>query len=131
AVIPHGVEEHFRYAPRPQKPIESYSHENPFRLLYVSIINVYKHQWHVSDAVAELRKQGVPVTLDLIGPAYKPALKRLRNKMRSLDPHKEFIHYRGAISYSELPEWYHAADAFIFASTCENLPNILIEAMAS
>ena len=39
--------------------------------------------------------------------------------------------YRGAIPFQELHRAYQSADAFVFASSCENLPNILLEAMAS
>jgi glycosyltransferase involved in cell wall biosynthesis len=39
--------------------------------------------------------------------------------------------YLGTISYNELPKYYQKAKALIFASTCENCPNILLEKMAS
>ena len=47
------------------------------------------------------------------------------------DPEHNFLHYRGSIPYADLHATYHAADAFIFASSCENLPNIMIEAMSA
>jgi glycosyltransferase involved in cell wall biosynthesis len=37
----------------------------------------------------------------------------------------------GQIPYDKLPPLYAAASMFVFPSTCENFPNILIEAMAS
>jgi glycosyltransferase involved in cell wall biosynthesis len=37
----------------------------------------------------------------------------------------------GQIPYDQLPPLYAAASMFLFPSTCENFPNILIEAMAS
>ncbi|MGE0084014.1 MAG: glycosyltransferase family 4 protein [Desulfococcaceae bacterium] len=131
AVIPHGINFQFCQTPRSQKSIDKYSFSNPFRFLYVSIITVYKHQWYVADAVAKLRKQGIPVALDLVGPEYPPALKRLKQTIRKVDPHENFIRYKGAVPYSQLSDYYHKADAFIFASSCENMPNILLEAMAS
>ncbi|HUI65290.1 MAG TPA: glycosyltransferase, partial [Bacteroidota bacterium] len=33
--------------------------------------------------------------------------------------------------YEKLPSLYRQADGFVFASSCENMPNILLEAMAS
>jgi glycosyltransferase involved in cell wall biosynthesis len=131
AVIPHGVNDSFNCPPREQRSLSFYSWSDPFKLLYVSIVDVYKHQWRVVEAVAELRRQGLPVVVDLIGPAYPRALSRLREAIKRLDPKEEFISYRGALPHSELAEYYHRADGFIFASSCENLPNILIEAMAS
>jgi glycosyltransferase involved in cell wall biosynthesis len=37
----------------------------------------------------------------------------------------------GAVPYAELPAVYHHAEAVLFASSCENCPNILLEALAS
>jgi glycosyltransferase involved in cell wall biosynthesis len=131
AIIPGGISDGFRCPPRQQKPLSMYSWSRPFRWLYVSIVAVYKHQWHVVEAVAKLRKEGVPVTLDLIGFAYPPALRRLQKVIRRVDPGEEFIHYRGYEPYTELANRYHQADGSIFASSCETLSYILLEAMAS
>jgi glycosyltransferase involved in cell wall biosynthesis len=131
AIIPHGVDPRFRLEPREQRPPNACTWEKPFRLLYVSIVDVYKHQWHVVRAVAQLRKMGLPVQLDLIGPAYASALKRLERIVRQLDGKHEFINYLGPRPYAELAPHYHRADLFVFASSCENLPNILLEAMAA
>lgn len=131
SIVPLGVGEAFRYPPRRQLEPTSFTFERPFRWLYVSIINLYKHQWHVAEAVARLRRQGLPVALDLVGTAYPPALRRLRNVLQKVDPAGEFIRYHGRIPFAHLPEWYRRADGFIFASTCENMSNILLEAMAS
>jgi len=130
-IIPHGVDERFRLTPRLQKPIRDFSSASPFRILYVSIVDVYKHQWHVADAVARLRKERLPIELELIGGAYPPALKRLRAVIERIDPGEQFIHYRGFVPYADLPRHYHRTDAFVFASSCENMPNILLEAMAA
>jgi len=131
AVIPHGVNGRFDCPPKPQEPIESYSYQNPFRILYVSIVTVYKHQWHVAQAVAMLRQKGVPVSLDLIGPAYPPALRRLQKILQRIDSAQEFIRYRGPISYTELDQTYKQTDAFVFASTCETFGQIVTEAMST
>jgi glycosyltransferase involved in cell wall biosynthesis len=130
-IIPHGVDHRFCLQPRRQRPIGEYSAESPFRFLYVSKVDVYKHQWRVAEAVAQLRRQGLPIRLDLVGPAYAPALRHLLETMRRVDPGGEAIRYHGGVPYSELPAHYHAADAFVFASTCENMPNVLLEAMAA
>jgi glycosyltransferase involved in cell wall biosynthesis len=130
-IIPHGLDRRFFFEPRPQRPIAAYSDARPFRLLYVSKVDVYKHQWHVADAVVRLREDGYPVSLDLIGPSYGPSLRRLLKTMRSRDPAGETVWYHGEVPFEELPSRYLQADAFIFASTCENLPNILLEAMAA
>ena len=130
-VIPHGISERFFLKPRPQRPLADLSYDRPFRILYVSIINVYKHQWLVAEAVAALRSTGFPVCIDFVGPAYGPAERRLKEAIIRLDPESKFLFYRGPIDFSELHAAYHVAEAFVFSSSCENLPNIIIEAMAA
>ncbi len=130
-VIPHGVEVRFARPPRPQQGIESYSNSRPLRVLYVSIVDLYKHQWHAAEAVGKLRAEGLPVALELVGPAYPPALARLRRTLERVDPSGQFVRYEGAVPHAELPARYGAADLCLFASSCENMPNILLEAMAS
>ena len=130
-IIPHGIQDVFRMPPRPVRPLDACSEDAPLRLLYVSIVDLYKHQQSVAEAVATLRGKGLPVVVDFVGPAYGPALKRLRAKFRELDPEGSFLHYRGPVPHVELRHWYRDADLFIFASSCENLPNIMIEAMSA
>ena len=130
ATIPHGVEERFRLAPRPQRPLAP-AGETPMRLLYVSSVDPYKHQWHVVDGVARLRREGLPVALDLVGPSSPRSLGRLEAAVARVDPGGEWVTYRGAVPHAELHRVYHAADVFIFASSCENMPNTLLEGMAA
>lgn len=130
-VIPHGVSLAFRTLPRPARALGDCSAVEPFHLLYVSIVTVYKHQWHVAEAVASLRAQGLPVMLDLVGPSTRPGLRRLREALSRLDPGGEFIRYHGQIPYHELATYYRQADAFVFASSCETFGQILLEAMSA
>lgn len=131
AVIPHGLGAQFRLPPRSQKPLSEFSRERPFTLLYVSIVDMYKHQWRVAEAVGQLRQSGLPVALEIVGPAYGPALRRLQAVVRQIDPRGAFIHYRNSVPHAELPACYHRADAFVFASTCETFGQTLAEAMAA
>lgn len=130
-IISHGIDRRFFQPPRVQRPLVEYSNAQPFRLIYVSIIDTYKHQWQVAEAVAKLRAEGLPVALDLIGPAYPPALARLKKLLDRVDPSSQFIKYSGAVPHSELHTRYAQADLCLFASSCENMPNILLEGMAS
>ena len=130
-IIPHGVNGRFRQPSREQPPITEYEKNRPFRILYVSIIDVYKHQWYVAEAVAKLRRCGLPVVLDLVGPAYPPALKRLQKTIARIDPESEYIRYVGEVPHAELHKQYAQANLCLFASSCENMPNILLEAMVS
>jgi glycosyltransferase involved in cell wall biosynthesis len=131
ATIPHGVDERFRCEPRVQEPLAAYSLGRPFRWLYVSIVNLYKHQWHVAEAAAIRRRKGDPIALDLVGPAYQPALVRLERTMHRLDPAGQFIRYRGPVPHSQVAEYDRRADGFVFASTCEAFAQVLLEVVAS
>ena len=130
-MIPHGLNPRFIQAPRSQRAIADYDDANPYRVLYVSIIDHYKHQWHVVEAVSALRQVGLPVVLDLVGPAYPPALKRLNEVIGRLDINRAWVNYHGPIPFNELHLRYEQADLGLFASSCENMPNILMETMAS
>ncbi len=130
AIIPHGVEKRYFREPRPSDPA-SFSFSKPFHFLYVSRIDVYKHQWRIALAVASLRQKGYPITLDLVGSGYTPALRRLKRIIHKIDPGEGFIRYLGPSPFEEMHRIYHRADGLVFASSCENLPNILLEGMAS
>jgi len=130
-VIPHGVHPRFFLEPREQKPISQFSLGRPFTLLYVSKLEPYKHQWRVVEAIGMLKNK-LPIALCLVGDGVcMTSTRRLRETLRRVDPHEEFIHWLGDVPHEKLPDCYHNADGFIFASSCENLPNILLEAMAA
>lgn len=130
-IIPHGLNQRFLNSPKPQRSIDECSDENPFRVLYVSIIDYYKHQSVVVEAIAAIRRAGIPVVLDLIGPAFPPALKCLNEAIDRHAINQPWVFYHGAVQFDELHLRYAEADLALFASSCENLPNILIEMMAS
>ena len=132
-IIPHGVNDEFRQYPREQLSINKYSLDNPFRIIYVSEIAAYKHQWHVAEAVILMREQGYPVCLDLVGGANHNSFILLNKTINRLDPHlkKNCVRYLGKLPHDQLHEQYKKADLFLFASSCENMPNILLEGMAS
>jgi glycosyltransferase involved in cell wall biosynthesis len=129
-IIPHGIGEQFRNVGRHQVALKRFSLNKPIRVLYVSHIVSYKHQWNVVEAVGILRRTGLPVVLDLVGPE-AGAIVRLEDAIHRVDPRGEFVRYRGAVPYAEIHKWYSEADLSVFASSCENMPNILLESMAS
>jgi glycosyltransferase involved in cell wall biosynthesis len=130
-IVPHGLNPRFSKAPKLQRFITEYDDDHPYRVLYVSIIDQYKHQWHVVEAVAALRQQGFSIALDLVGPVYPTALKRLNQTIDRVDFERRWVHYHGAVPFNELHHRYAQADLGLFASSCENMPNILLETMAS
>lgn len=127
--IPHGINLSFLNLPKPQREMSNYNFENPYKLLYVSIVTVYKHQWNVAAAVFKLREEGYPVVLNLIGANTYDSLEKVNNIIKK-DIYS-CIKYSGLKSYEDLEQIYKSADAFVFASSCENLPIILVEAMTA
>ena len=131
-IIPHGISPKFFHKPRHNKNITDFNATKPFRWLYVSSITYYKHQWHVIEAVASLKKSGYPVHLDLVGPATTSyGQRKLVDSIATYDPNGEFINYHGEVPYDELNNYYNKSDAFVFASTCETFGQIVLEAMAA
>jgi len=130
-VIPHGISSRFSRNPAPQLPITEYSAARPVRLLYVSHLQPYKHYAQLISAVRALREEDYPVALDLVGRGSRPAEQELKRMVGAAGGRSAGIAYHGGVSYSALPDFYHRADVFVFASSCENLPNALLEAMAA
>ena len=130
-VIHHGIASHF-INQKPYKLKHKINKEKTLKFIYVSTVHVYKNQWNVIDAVWKLRQGGIKISLTLIGPIiYNPSGKRLFSKMRERDPKGEFINYIPQVDHDKLPLEFSKHDAVIYASSCENMPNILIESMAS
>lgn len=129
-IIPHGINKRFFIKPRHQRPYEAFTEKEPCRILYVSIIDVYKHQWNVVKAVDQLRMEGFHVTLRLIGPQ-AAGMSKLRESLKNIKSGEDAVNYMGAVSYDDLHSYYKESDISVFASSCENMPNILLEGMAA
>jgi glycosyltransferase involved in cell wall biosynthesis len=129
-VIPHGIDPRIFQPPRRQRDLKEFTESNPCRILYVSKVDVYKHQWHVVEAVARLRSSGLSVVLDLVGPIAQGA-SRLKTALQRADPAGRFVSCRGELPYETLQEQYLNADINVFASSCETFGQILTEAMSA
>lgn len=129
--IPHGIEPRFFRRPPVARPISECSAAQPFRLLYVSILMPYKHQIEVAQAVARLRAKGIPIVIDFVGAPWGWYGRAFERERQALDPGGLFLRWHGEIPFERLHLMYQESDGFVFASSCENLPNIVIEAMAS
>ena len=127
--IPHGIPTAFladRSVPTPpsQLPPGGY-------ILYVSKFDSYKHQFEVVQAFAKLpRDLQRRHPLVLVGETDHPGAARVEAVKDALcEPGS--VHVLGAVPYAQLPAYYRHAEAVLFASSCENCPNILLEALAS
>lgn len=127
--IPHGISETFRAQSAPL-PLPEAAGNQPY-LLYVSKLDVYKHHREVVQAFGSL-PQNLKQShrLILIGEAEGPAVEQLNALIVDQGLQGQVL-LLGAVPYSQLPAFYQNAKAVLFASSCENCPNILLEALAS
>lgn len=128
AFIPHGVGAEFKQQTLARQwPTSS---DRSIRCLYVSNAAMYKHQWMVVRAIAALRKRGYNLELTLAGGGAGRAQQLLDDEIAVSDPNGVFVRSIGFVPPKELPKVLASADLFVFASSCENMPNTLVEAMA-
>lgn len=130
-VIAHGLNPRFDYSPKSQREIGSYSSADPYRLLYVSTVDVYKNQVALARAVAYLRDKGYPLVISFIGPSVDQALAKLQEVQSELDPNHQWLEYLGALPYSSLSLEYQRADLGVFASSCETFGMTVLEKMSA
>lgn len=130
-VIHHGLSERFLCPPRPQRPLEAFTAVSPARLLYVSHINLYKHQDKLLQAVNKVRERGIPCELHLVGPYLPAAKRRFFQLVEKLDPDRTWVKWHREIPYQEVAEHYRNADLYTCTSTCETFGMVLLEAMGS
>lgn len=130
-VIPHGLNKRFFGNQNLPKVKNNFNEKDVCKLLYVSTVDEYKHHVVLINAVSRLVKQGVNIRLDLIGGSRPSALRKMKRAMVKLDPKNEWVFYHGVSPYEALHRHYATSDICVFASTCENLPNTLLEKMAS
>jgi glycosyltransferase involved in cell wall biosynthesis len=127
--IPHGIPEAFRTSGQAQVRPE---HLPPGKyILYVSKFGSYKHQREVMQGYAllprDLQRQH---PLVLAGETdHASAAEVEATKDRLCEPGS--VRLLGAVPYAQLPALYHHAEVVLFASSCENCPNILLESLAS
>jgi glycosyltransferase involved in cell wall biosynthesis len=126
--IPHGVGEVFKQSQQVNDWPEPGA--RPIRCIYVSNAEMYKHQWVVVEAISQLRRRGNDLTLKLVGGGKGPAQRLLKDAIAVSDKGGKFVEQLDFLPQQELPNHLAQADLFIFASSCENMPITLIEAMA-
>ena len=131
-IIHHGIGEDFKGKLKVQKSLSEYSIEKPYEFLYVSSIWPYKHHKNVVKSVSNLRKMGYPIILRIVGDNdHLISGEILKTSIGEEDPFSTFIFWKQGVALDEIANYYKKSDGFIFASTCENMPNILLEAMSS
>jgi len=127
-VIPHGVGDQFKN--QSYFPKNDLNRENKIKCIYVSNTEMYKYQWNVVKAIAELRKKGIPAELILAGGGNGASREILNEEIKNSDPNNEFVLMMEFVTPAQMPKLLSDSDISIFASSCENLPVTLLESMA-
>lgn len=127
--LPHGVGRAFRTfatdLPRPNfLPKGEY-------ILYVSRFDVYKHHYEVVMAYSRLPESiRAQTKLVLVGETGTNEASRVAGLIGESGLAGQVV-VTGPIPYAELPGVYKHARLVVFASSCENCPNILLEALGA
>lgn len=128
--IPHGINEYFRIAGQTAPPRPDWLPKDSY-FLYVSIFDFYKHQMEVVQGYHLLKqRRETPEKLVLAGHNSSDYGRQVREEIIKLGLENDII-LPGNIPYIDLPAVYYHAKLNIFASVCENCPNILLEAMGA
>ncbi|GJQ50986.1 MAG: glycosyl transferase family 1 [Candidatus Kuenenia stuttgartiensis] len=100
-------------------------------ILYVSNIYKYKNFFELIHAFSLIKEQVNPgLKLALVGKSFDDQYTESLKTLVSSKGLEDRVIFFGHISYEELPYFYAMCRLFLYPSTCENCPNILIEAMA-
>jgi glycosyltransferase involved in cell wall biosynthesis len=130
-VVNHGISDEFRINKKNKLNLKG---EGKIVLTYVSNADLYKHNWNLIEAVFNIRKQyGFNLQLQLIGSeeGNKKALDKIELAINKFDSENVFVSRTSKINHSQLVSYLENTDIFVFASTCENMPNTLIEGMST
>tara|TARA_R110002049_G_scaffold125367_1_gene280972 strand:- start:11560 stop:12705 length:1146 start_codon:yes stop_codon:yes gene_type:complete len=130
-VINHGISDQFRIHKKNKLFLSS---EEKIVISYVSNSGLYKHNWNVIEAVAKVRDiYGFNIKLQLLGAKIgdNKSLLKTKEAINKFDPFDNFVLTTSKINHSELVTYLKKSDIFLFASTCENMPNTLIEGMST
>ncbi len=129
-VIAHGVSRSFRAATEDARTAPDKSPDGGY-FLYVSPLAPYKAQIEVIRGYALIKqRRSTKEKLLLAGwdlPAYAAKVRQEISKLGL----KDDVLLLGPVPHNDLPSLYQHAVVNIFASECENCPNILLEALAA
>lgn len=128
--IPHGINNIFKISEekKPNRPKWLPKEEY---LLYVSIFDMYKNQLEVVKAYHLFKKRRKTIEKLVLAGHNKSAYgKKVLHEIYRLGLQNDII-FPGQVNYTELPGAYYYAKLNIFASECENCPNILLEALGA
>ena len=130
-VIHNGLDKDFVFEEKNSIAILDKYNINSKYILYVSSFFPYKKFETVISAYKKLsRELKEEYKLILVGPIKNRRYHKSLKKLGGIDFSKKNIVFLDEVPKQELNYFYSNADVFIFASSIENCPNILLEAMS-
>ena len=127
-VIPHGIDEVFRSE---QAPLNHLQLKIGNYFLYVSPLKPYKAQLEVVESWGQFcAESNFDFQLVFAGGFDQGYSKLVKQRINQLGLESSVI-LLGNVAHDDLPSLYQHAKAIIFASSCENCPNVLIESLNS
>jgi alpha-1,3-mannosyltransferase len=100
------------------------------RFIYLGRIDRHKRIDHLIRVIAELRRRGLPVFLDVYGPDWKGHLAELQRLSRELGV-EDAVQWKGKASEAEILAAFGEAHLFFSASEYEGFGLSAVEAMAT
>lgn len=122
----NGVPDDF-YAPARELTEQNHSNTTPLKLIFCGRLEPYKGADMLIKAVAQVRDQGTPCHLSIVGDGSEMAeLKKLVDTLKL----NEHITFTGWVDQSQTRQFYQEADVFTFPSVREFGGAVVMEAMA-
>jgi glycosyltransferase involved in cell wall biosynthesis len=127
-IIPHGVDKSF-YKVSYKKIIKKKNYS--INALYISNALIYKNQWNVIAAIAEIRKRyQINIKLKIVGGGSGLALKKMNRSKLKYDNNNKFVKLFEFSNKNKIKTYYQNSHIFIFASSAEAFGITLLEAMS-
>lgn len=128
--IPHGVNNKFRINKKGiKKKIET--NNKKINIIYVSNVEPYKNHLNLILAIRKIKIENFKINLNLIGNVHPKLKDDFFEIIKQKNPKNININYLGYMDYKKIQRYYKQNNIGVFASSCENMPNILIEMMSS
>jgi glycosyltransferase involved in cell wall biosynthesis len=102
----------------------------PLKILYVSTVRSYKHQWNLIDAFALIIKKSYNLELHIVGGGVDKFISKMQKAINRANNYGKKVFYHGNVNRDNIHEFYKNSDIFAYASSCENAPSIILEAMS-
>jgi hypothetical protein len=128
-IIPHGVSSD--YISNIKKKL--ISKNNITNIIYISPIDLYKHQWNVVKAIELLIRENYNIKLHIVGfYSNKKAKNLFLKSYNELNNYKKnSVIYYGYLEKKAIISLLKKMDVFLFASSCESFGITLLEGVAN